>query len=164
MGTRNEPAGSEVLRERGPGPRVAGCSRKMLAVLTLKHLRCPGPYARRFRTCQFLFNKLPTRTATSLLGNMSLSPCFRKSPGVRSRGDAVEQLLSSSFLCSSQGRCDEAASSAGMPRPARAESWPSLEFISQEQLPNFYWTDTASRNPPGPQICDHLPTSTSASS
>lgn len=127
----------------------------MLSGLTLKHLPCPGPYARRFRACQFLFNKLPARTATSLLGNMSL-PHARKSPGARSRGDAVEQLVSSSFLCSPQGRCDEAASSAGMPRPARAESWPSLEFISQEQLPNFHWTDTASRNPPGPQIWDHL--------
>lgn len=91
MGTRNEPAGAEVLRQRGPGPRVAGCPGKMLSVLTLKHLRCPRPYARRFRTCQFFFNKLPTLTATSLLGNTSLSPCFRKSTGDRSRGAAVEQ-------------------------------------------------------------------------
>lgn len=144
METRTEPAGAEVLRWRGPGSRVAGCRGKMLSVLTLKHLWCPRPYARRFRTCQVLFNKLPSRTAISLLGNMSLSPCFRKSTGDRSRGAAVEQLVSSSFLCSPQRRCDEAASSAGMPRPARAESWPSLQFISQKQLPNFYWTDTAS--------------------
>lgn len=118
------------------GERCSQCSHE--------HLRCPRPYARRFRTCQVLFNKLPSRTAISLLGNMSLSPCFRKSTGDRSRGAAVEQLVSSSFLCSPQRRCDEAASSAGMPRPARAESWPSLQFISQKQLPNFYWTDTAS--------------------
>ena len=71
-GTRNEPAGAEVPRERRPGPRAAGCSGKMLSGLTLKHLPCPGPYARRFRACQFLFNKLPARTTTSFLGNMSL--------------------------------------------------------------------------------------------
>ena len=53
MGTRNEPAGAEVLRQRGLGPRVAGCPGKMLSALTLKQLRCPRPYARGFVRVNF---------------------------------------------------------------------------------------------------------------
>lgn len=142
------------------------CRGKMLSVLTLKHLRCPVPYARRFRTCQVLFNKLPSRTAISLLGNMSPFPMFQKIYGwqIQGRRSRTAGELQFSVQPPKKVRRSRFLSGDATAREGRVLA-KSAVYFSKAVTQFLLDRHCLLPQPAWPRdLRDHLPTNTSASS
>lgn len=157
METRTEPAGAEVLRWRGPGSRSRQLPRKRCSQCSHSICDVPGPMLGAFVRVKFYLISFQVY-CHFLLGNMSLS-CFRKSTGDRSRGAAVEQLVSSSFLCSPPRRCDEAQlPQRGCHGPRGRKSGQVCSLFLKSSYPISTGPTLLPPQPAWPrQICDHLP-------
>lgn len=134
--------GLGTAQERGPGALTNS------PMLSLKHQPCSRHYAGRFRSCRFLFKKLPGRTATPLLGYFWIhprSPCIRTSRGEETRTTGPNSWTAPGVPAAAR----EGASKAAL-RRCRGRGW-RVEAAAPQPSSWVYWLESLHRLPLDPR-------------